>query len=254
MNPMTKRLMTSVLSLISVALIFVFATYAWLNLTQSAESELALSIDKNLYEYRFFVYRDIHFLGNDAPTLVDSVCVDGSEQHCYLEIVDPTPAHLFSEAAVLRPDNRFSFALEITNVSGVSRFFQLFFAELASSGYALSTNKIQRAFAYSVTRIVYAEDGVESGDVKDSGGIVYAGMAPDPVPHFGSTADGSYVLAAHLPIDAGGDQGTMILFFDLYFDPYVEGVDAEGVGTGNSNAFQNQVFIVGKLRIETDED
>ncbi|HAQ56513.1 MAG TPA: hypothetical protein DCR44_03830 [Acholeplasmatales bacterium] len=246
----TKRLLTSVFSLISVSLLFVLASYAWFNLTQQTQTDLALVVEGEEYEYEFYVYRDTDFLGNAAPTLTDDICLDGSSQDCYVELVDPEPRHLFAEASILRPGNRFSFALKITNISGSDQLFVLAIDELASTGYALSSNKIQRAFVYSVVKIVYLSAGVESADVKDTAGIAYAGKAPLNDPHFEVGSDGPYELANQLPLDAVGSEATMIVFFDLYFDPLVYGVDELDVSTGNSNAFQNQVFIVGKLKID----
>jgi hypothetical protein len=254
MKLMKRKWMTSALSLFAGALLFVLATYAWFNMTQQTETDLALAINGEQYEYEFFVYRDTDFLGSLAPTLTDNVCADEFAQHCYLELIDPEPQHLFSEAPALRPGNRFSFALKLTNISGADQLFVLAIDELASTGYALSTNKIQRAFVYSVAKIVYLSGGVESADVKDTAGIAYAGKAPVTTPHFLTGDDGPYELADQLPITDGGSEGVMIIFFDLYFDPDIHGVDALDVTTGNSNAFQNQVFIVGKLRIDPVQD
>lgn len=249
-----NRIRMSILSLTLGLIMFIGATFAWFTLSIETSSSLILNVDGEDYEYRFFVYQELDYSGNLAPTLENSICAEPTSQECYLEIVNPDSTHLISNEHTLVPGNRFSFALEITNISGKDLDFSFSFSDLSSTGYLLPANKIQTAFNYSVSKIVYSDSGLETSDVKDTLGIAYAGMAPLANPHFGLMDTSLYELASAIPVAAIGTEKKVIVFFDLYFDPAVSGLDSEGVEVGNSNAFQNQEFIIGKLTIVPTDD
>lgn len=244
-----NRIKMSILSLSLGLIMFVGATFAWFTLSIETSSSLILNVDGEDYEYRFFVYQELDHSGNPSPTLVNTICAESSSQECYLEIVNPNSTHLISNEHTLVPGNRFSFALEITNISEKDLNFAFSFSDLSSIGYLLSTNKIQIAFNYSVSKIVFSDNGLETSDVKDTRGMIYAGMAPLENPHFGLVDSSLYELASAIPVAGLGSEQKVIVFFDLYFDPTVSGLDSEGIQVGNSNAFQNQKFIIAKLKI-----
>jgi len=255
MNSLSAKLLKSMISMLAMALLFIGVTFAWFTVSQQSQTDnISLQVDGDLFEYQFYVYVESLYLGDDAPSLNNKICDELLSINCYEEVETSGPEYLFSDTHTLTPNNRFSFAIKISNISPKELSVFLELKNLSSTGYLLPANKIQVAFEYDVTRIVYVNAGVEGMDIKDSLAIEYAGDSVTPDPHFGLSDSLPYRLASNIPISNEGSSQTIILFFNLYFDPELSGIDEFGLSTGNSNAFQNQSLIIKTLKIDAAEE
>lgn len=244
---MKSRMIQSLMTLIGALLLFIGITLAWIISTQeNTINPILIEVNPGDFEYSFYYFRSDLFQGSGNSKLYDTLCIDSEDQECFVEF-DQTEPNLLSTSGSTRPSHQFSFALDVKNISSSNRGLIVLLSELLSNGYLLSSNQIQRAFSYQVTKVVYYTD-VESEDIKDLLDVTYAGK--ETIPHFGMIPDTEYELLSELILTPAGANQRMILYFTLRFDPEIKGLDELGQSTNNSNAFQNQTFRIRKLKVE----
>ncbi|MDZ4196628.1 MAG: hypothetical protein U1C51_05180, partial [Candidatus Izemoplasmatales bacterium] len=78
----------------------------------------------------------------------------------------------------------------------------------------------------------------------------YAGDSINGPRYFTLVDEFKFMLVSHLVLNSSGSSQSAIIYFDIYFDPTIKGLDEFDVSTGNSNAFQNQIFQIRQLLIE----
>lgn len=222
--------------------VFVFAmttcvTYAWFTITNTNNANLITSISEIEAEYGFYIYQNTTRDGSDELTLIDNICLYDTEDLCYQNVPNPNTSNLLEGSSA--PGERYSFAIRITSINNPIGTLKLDLGDLISEGYDLEVNKIQTAFKYQVDKISYINFGVETEDLKDQLGIVYHSA------YFTYDNNGIYPLVSNIPMRNAENIDTMIvIYFNLYFDPYIYGQDALGVPYTDSNIFLNQVFTI----------
>lgn len=254
MKMIVSRLSKSLISMIAVFFMLGVATLAWFAFTDSPTGDFVLDTSNLDLSYEFFIYQDSNFEGATNQTITTNVCLDEEEMNCYLYIPNPSSAHVVSGSRKIVPSDRFSFALKVTNIGNIPGRLALVLTQLSSIGYgSIVQNKVQTAFSYSVDAITYLDNGVESSDMKNSFGTIYAGM-DETTAYFGTNDTGLYELGSKIKVDSSGEYKVAIIYFSLYFDPSVSGYDALLQPTGNSNPFQNQTFSLNQLIIDLSVD
>jgi hypothetical protein len=235
--------LTYVLSSFLLATVVVFA---WFAISDHADASFLVETSDLSVDYELYVYKSPNHLGSPTPTLNNNICSTSSETNCYLRIENPESIYLIGDERPVIPNDRFSYAIKMTNNSSENISLDIDFIKVTSTGFDFPFNKVQTSFSYAVTRISYAEI-LESADIKDNGTIEYAGQDPLITHYFSDIDDETQNLASFIPLEISGNQKTVIIFFDLHFDPWVWGKDEFGQSTGNSNAFQNQVMIIERI-------
>ncbi len=243
-----RMLIISVCAFVAAFFALISMGYAWFSMMNFTGGSTVSAVGDVDAEYSFYVYLDQARTGNADPE-ISNQCASGTDDTCFwlienTENPQTEPVYIFGGTDEVVPGDKFSFALKVTNVGDVDAFLSLDFLNLTSEGYLLSENKIQVAFQYQVTRITYFAEGYEGGDEKDSPGItLHEG-------HFLSSNDAQYDLVEGIPINITDIySSTAIIYFDLYFDPAISGVDGLGNPVGNSNAFENQTFTISKIAL-----
>jgi hypothetical protein len=230
------------------------ATLAWFAFTDSTSGDLILNTSNLDLAYEFFVFQDSNFNGATNENITSNTCEDEEEMSCYLFIPNPTSAHVIAGSRNIVPSDRFSFALKVTNIGNIAGRLKLILTQLSSIGYgSIEQNKVQTAFSYSIDKITYVDDGVESPDMKDSFDAIYAGMDEVTI-HFGINDSGLYELGSHIKVESSGEYQVVIIYFNLYFDPSISGYDELLQPTMNSNPFQNQTFTLNQIIIDLSVD
>lgn len=229
---------SSMYILLALSLLTV-SVYAWFTLTNENSADLVSQISGVEAEYEFYIYQNELHEGSQNLTLIDNVCSTGADL-CYKYVANPTYAHLID--GKVAPGERFSFAIKILSVGSSEGKLQLELGGLESTGYDLVVNKIQSAFGYEVTKVSYIHENIESDDQKDNGSIIYADQM------FDSYNSSLYPLISNVSMGVENQyNSTIVVYFDLYFDPTVYGEDAFGVPYTNSNIFMNQIFTVNHI-------
>ena len=247
---MKQALIKSFISLIAVTFLFIGSTLAWiLSSNSNFVNPIQIKFSPNDFEYQFFIYQDSLLSGSGSKKLHEHLCIDDTDDFCFNEFDEQTP-FVFSTNPQIRPSNRFSFALKVTNISDTSRVMLVSLTKLLSTGFSLESNKAQRAFQYSTTKVVYWSSDEESVDMKDLLAIQYAGDSINGPRHFTLADEFKFMLVSHLVLNSSGSSQSAIIYFDIYFDPAIKGLDEFDISTGNSNAFQNQIFQIRQLLIE----
>lgn len=246
-----KTVLISFIQLLGTFLVMGIVVYAWFTMTDETDTGVVATLPSLDLVLDYYVYRDNDCQGADQTTLQNNLCVLSEDLDCYEHITDLSTATLIDPGRRLFPNDRLSFAIKITNLSDVSGIMTLSLSELVTTGFILPQNKVQIAFAYYVTKIVYVNNGVEGSDVKDNGTIVYTSGAGEIYTHFSILDNQRYLLASQIAVShIPNDNQIVIVFFDLYFDPWVGTFDTLGNPIDNSNAFQNQVFTIDKLFVQ----
>lgn len=220
--------------LISVFM-FSVVTYAWFTITDTNQAHLAVKTSGVEAEYKFYVYKNIYHSGSSNLTLIDNICTVGlDEDLCYEEVNNPITPKLIEGSVA--PGERFSFAIAIQSLGSTQGYVDLSFGNLESIGYDLEENKIQTAFGYEVTKISYIDENIETNDVKDL--YLYQSYT-----NFSHLDDVIYPLVTDVSL-VYQDQyaGSLIIYFDVYYDPTIFGVDPFGMPYTNSHIFMNQTF------------
>lgn len=239
-----KKYRRTIISSVLYILVVVFATtsvtFAWFTLTNTNRANLISNVSEIEAEYEFFAYQNLLRDGSDELTLNENVCTDPNEDLCYLPILNPTVPFIIQGASA--PGERFSFAIRITSVNNPIGSLKLDLGGLESIGYDIEQNKLQTAFYYQVDKVSFENGGIETEDVKDSFDIIC---------HYGYFTydnDEYYPLISNVPMrDAENTSTRILIFFSLYFDPFVFGQKPDGTPYENSNIFINQTFTIHHL-------
>ena len=232
-----RMMFLSVVYFLSAFMLLSVSVYAWFIITNENNTRLISYISDVEAEYEFFIYQDQLHNGSQQITLKDNVCEVFDEDLCYKPITNPTSAHLMSGSAA--PGERFSFAIKISALGNSVSYLHLSMSGITSVGYDLEQNKIQNAFYYEVTKIVYVQNDIETEDKKNNSPIVHGSG------YFNEASNHSYPLVYNVPIFIDQELGSsLIIFFDFYFDPTIFGSDINQIPYTNSNIFMNQIFTV----------
>ena len=233
-----RKLIISSIFYIAVALTMTtYVTYAWFTITNTNQANLVSNISEIEAEYEFFIYQNTARDGSDDLTLIDNTCVIADEDLCYKYIPNPTAAVMLSGSTA--PGERISFAIRITSVNNQLGLLKLDIANLVSTGYIQEVNKLQTAYYYQVDKISYINNNVETLDLKSSYGMEYYQG------YFTYDNDSLYPLVSKVPMCIEENLDTLIvIYFDLYFDPYIYGTDDLGFPYTNSNIFMNQTLTI----------
>jgi hypothetical protein len=212
-------------------------TYAWFTITNENNAHVVSKISGVEAEYQFYAYENMYRQGSQNLTLIDNVCeLNDLEDLCYQEIKNPIYPKLIDGSVA--PGERFSFAIAISSVGSTQGYLDLTLGNIKSIGYDLEINKIQTAFAYEVTKISYIHNGVETSDMKD--GLTYQSYT-----YFEMDDSLYYPLVVDIPLVDNDDLlSKVIIYFDVYFDPTIFGMDIEGIPYTDSNIFLNQTFNI----------
>ena len=236
-----RKLIFSLIYFLSALLLLITVSYSWFSLTNVNRASLIAQSSGVEAEYLFYVYRDALNDGlPENPFLVDNICLVEGELDCYLFIANPTVSHLIAGKGA--PGDRFSFALKVINIGSQQGDLSLTFNGVKSFNFDLPENRIQTAFYYEVTKIAYENDGVESADIRSLEGLQHNSG------YFLQNQTNGYQLIRFVPVYPEDEPNNIvIIFFDMYFDPTIYGVDALGNPYTNSNIFRNQVFLIEEI-------
>jgi hypothetical protein len=212
-------------------------TYAWFTFTNENNVNIVSKISGVEAEYQFYTYENTLRQGSLNQTLINNVCdVNGLDDLCYEEVKNPIYPKLIDGS--IAPGERFSFAIAISSVGSMQGYVDLTLGYIESVGYDLDVNKIQTAMGYEVTKISYLHDGIETSDMKE--GLTYQSFT-----HFSAEDNLYYPLVVDVPLVDNDDLlSKVIIYFDVYFDPTIFGMDIEGIPYTNSNIFLNQTFSI----------
>ena len=215
-------------------------TYAWFTITYENKASLTSKISGVEAEYTFYIYQNKYHSGSDTLNLYDHVCtVLNRDDLCYKETVNPILPELIDGSVA--PGERFSFAIAIHSMGTNQGYVNLTLGNIESNGYDIEVNKIQKAFGYEVTKISYFQNEIETDDQK-------ALLNYQSFRHFEITDDTFYHLVTDVPmIDDINYPSTVIIYFDVYYDPSIFGQDLDGTPHINSHAFMNQTFIINDI-------
>jgi hypothetical protein len=246
---MNKMLVKSLMTLVASSFMFVALTFAWFVVsTNNNVDPIVINISPLDFEYTLYLFKDESGTGASTQVLSQSLCLHEEDNNCYFPHESSNP-YLFPSSVGFRPGQKFSFALQITNISAGSRYANVTISEVSSLGFQSIQNKIQRAFLYQVTKMVYDTPLGESSDQKGLLGVMYAGMDSEADYHFSLNSEDAYSLFSGFPLYPQVDTKSVIVYFNLYFDPSVYGMDESMQLSNNSNAFQNQQLIIRKVTI-----
>jgi len=244
-----SKVTLALLQMLFVLLLMISVTLAWITATDRVDSNLFSELTNIEAEYDLYIYQDEQYLGNQTPTLINNYCTVSEQMNCYSHADNLESIQFIQGSRKIYPNDRLSLAIKITNIGTQDVSLSLALSNLLSQGQDYEYNKIQTAMTYTVTKIAYFQNDSEGLDMKDTESITYAGMNEALNYHFGLTDNTLYSLASNIPLSFEGSTVSVVIYFDIYFDPIVESFDEFGFATGNSNAFQNQSFTIGKIII-----
>ena len=211
--------------------------YAWFSLTNTNRAFVTSTTSGVEAEYEFYVFKNSNKDGAEGKIISDDTCEIGEEDMCYMPIENPNDITFIDGFAA--PGERYSFAVKVTSVGAAGGYLRLDLSGVISLGFTESQNRIQRAFKYETTMINYIGITGESSDQKDTLGLNYN------VSHFANATTGPYNLVNDIPFGSDYDtNGIVVIYFDLYFDPFVYGEDIFGTPYTNSNIFMGQIIQV----------
>jgi len=232
-----RMMILSVVYFLSAFMLLSVTVYAWFIITNENNTQLISNISDVEAEYEFYIYQDQLHDGSRNITLEDNVCQSFDGDLCYKLIPNPTSAHLMDGSAA--PGERYSFAIKILALGNAVSYLNLSMSGVSSTGYDLYQNRIQNAFFYEVTKIVYIQNDQETEDKKNNLPTIYSSG------YFNQDINHHYPLIKNVPIFIDEDLGSsLIIFFDFYFDPTIFGSDVNQIPYTNSNIFMNQIFTV----------
>lgn len=215
-------------------------TYAWFTMTYENNASLTSKVSGVEAEYTFYVYQNQYHSGSNVLNLYDNTCtvLDRSDL-CYEEITNPITPKLIDGSVA--PGERFSFAIAINSIGTNQGYVDLDMGRIESIGYDIEANKIQKAFGYEVTKISHFQNEIESEDHK----ALYQYQS---FRHFDIAEGLSYDLVSEVPMIYDINYpSTVIIYFDIYYDPSIFGQDLDGTPHTNSHAFINQSIIINDI-------
>lgn len=237
MNTTKISLLKSIFHLLVSLTMISVVTYAWFTITNENNAHVVSKISGVEAEYQFYAYENSLRQGSSNQTLINNVCdLNDLEDLCYEEVKNPIYPKLIDGS--IAPGERFSFAIAISSVGSTQGYVDLTLGYIESLGYDLDVNKIQTAMGYEVTKISYIHDGVETVDMK-------ADLDYQSFTHFSVEDNLYYPLIVDVPLVDNDDLlSKVVIYFDVYFDPTIFGMDIEGIPYTNSNIFLNQIFNI----------
>jgi hypothetical protein len=247
-NQPKRMLLVSLGSFVVALMVLISVGFAWYTLSKTASGSLVTELGDVDANYEFYVYLDSARLGNSIPTITNE-CLASTDDDCYWLIENTSnplteSVYVFGGTKKVFPNDRFSFAIKVTNVGDFDSNLTVDLQSLVSQGYDIIDNKIQVAFSYQVSKITYLVGGVESADVKSNAGIVVTNG------HFTKDNDLRYHIVENIPLSkTDPNTNTAIVYFDIHFDPLVTGYTLLGEPMNNSNAFENQLFTISHIAI-----
>ena len=212
-------------------------TYAWFTITYENKASLTAKISGVEAEYTFYIYQNKYHTGSTTLNLYDNTCeVLSTDDMCYKEVTNPITPELIKGSVA--PGERFSFAIAINSVGINQGYVDLTLGRIESIGFDIEANKIQKAFGYEVTKISHYQNQIESEDHKD--------LYQYQTFRYFETTDGHYYdLVTDIPMIYDINYpSTVIIYFDVYYDPSIFGQDLDGTPHTNSHAFINQSIII----------
>ncbi len=237
MSQAKMNMLKSVGYLLVSIFMFSIMTYAWFTMTYVNQAHLTVKTSGIEAEYQFYIYKNLYHTGSSEQTLIDNTCtVNGNQDLCYEEVSNPiTPVLIEGSVA---PGERFSFAIAIQSLGSAQGYVDLTLGNLESIGYNQVENKIQTAFGYEVSKISYIKNNIETEDLKHL--YTYQSFT-----HFSAQDDQQYPLITDVSLDYQDQyQGLLVIYFDVYYDPTIFGIDPQGVPYTNSHIFMNQTFHI----------
>jgi hypothetical protein len=216
------------------------ATYAWFTISYENKASLTAKTSGVEAEYTFYAYQNKYHTGSNALNLYDNTCEAlNTDDMCYKEVTNPITPELIEGSVA--PGERFSFAIAINSIGTNQGYVNLTLGRIESIGYDIEANKIQKAFGYEVTKISHYQNNVETEDHKS----FYTFQS---FRHFETADNVYYDLVTEVPmIHDINYPSTVIIYFDIYYDPYIFGQDLDGTPHTNSHAFINQSIIINDI-------
>ncbi len=241
---MTKvRLYMMAITYVLIAVLLVTSiTFAWFTLTNNNKVSLVNQVSGVEAEYDFYVYNDPTHSGSSNLTLINNTTTNDEEYGKYLEILNPTSNILIP--GYIAPGEVFSFAIAVQNVGSTNGNVSLSFSQVYSNNYSDADNKIQQAMGYEVTKISYLTEGFETEDYKDINNVDYINS------HFSNETLPRYELVNSMSLNYL-EYDTVVIYFNIYFDPHVYGTDPYGIPYTNSNIFMGQTFQINTINMVT---
>lgn len=236
-----RQMIVSLLYVLFAFIMLISVTYAWFTITDRNQAHLIQAVSGVEAEYKYYVYNDASHSGSQELTLINNVTTSG-EDLAYELIPNPTVAHLIN--GYIAPGERFSFAIQITNVGTDMGYLSLSFTNIISTGYDRFENRIQNALYYEVTKIVHTDEIIESADIKDDVPTAYW------QDYFDDDQYDYYDMVKNVPLGYQANDSITIIFFDIVFDPTIHGIDNNDDPYTNSNIFQGQTVTINQIYME----
>ncbi|CCV65963.1 hypothetical protein BN85309420 [Paracholeplasma brassicae] len=223
--------------------LFTSVVFAWISQSRNASvSPFVASVKDLAIDFDFYRYNDEDtFDGSSSYTLENNTC--NNTTFCYDFLENPTASAVIPQK--LKPSDKLSFAITISNRSTTDTTLDLKLNGVMSLGFNQINNQIQRAFKYEVKAVKYLNNSVESADQKTLFSYANTYFVPEV---------SNYTLIDDVSLAKQNDANSVvIIFFDLYFDPSIGSYDTNNVLQNNSNAFMNQVFKIDQLLIDYED-
>lgn len=190
--------------------------------------------------YYFYKYDD-----NDANLgveLENQTLIDNVGTSKYVLFPSPTSENLLIKKT--KPADRFAYALKVDVETQQKVKLQVYFSQVETFNNPINDPKIQIAFTYQITKLVYANFGPTTTLETPYGD-------PDIYTNNFAVENETYLMAKDLLFDGTENTKTsVIIFFELYYRP--TGVIFNGNTLTNSNAFMNQSFVINKIWLDFD--
>lgn len=237
-----QLIVVSIISFVVTIFLLTSSIFAWISLSKQAGGSFITQTTDISSNLEFYIYRDPLFNGSNNKLTSDE-CLAPGDVGCFEQIINPKVSQIITPD--LKPSDKMSFAIKITNLSSKKIDIRLSFGGVTSTGYIENYNKIQRAFLYEVTAIRYSNNNSQGTDIKSTSAITTS--------HFSNEDSPRYVLLDEFALQKKDNTNSqVVVYFDLYYDESIHGLDESLQSTGNSNAFMYQEFEIKHFFIELD--
>ena len=251
-----KSLMLSTISFITLAIVLLFSiSLAWFSIGDSTKTDsLGINIVGNVnMTAKLYYFVDEHKDG----ALNEQLVLEGNNttnptgaQGKFLLVTGLLPIGDTDPGSRYAPGDSITFALVLTNEETTAiRTMRILFSGISSNDgsgnpIAIQENRVENAYEYSFRKATYGNETNTFDDNTDIVGVT---------DHFNQVPPRPFTLASNVLTEPSGDKKSIIIFFDLLFDPNIYGYEDDGIGglvsTGNSNIFQHQVLLINYLNI-----
>jgi hypothetical protein len=209
-------------------------TYTGFILQSRVESPLFVYKNEDSFDISFYVYIHQQKEGSsENPNLYESLCVV-TLQECYIKIFNPTSKHFLDDH--MNPGDRQGYAIEINNLDE-NLILDIHLDDLRSAGFDHIFNKAQVAYELEIIQlsiINHADNQVSHMDIEL---FRY---------HFQHNQNDRYPLIENIKLQKAE---TLIIYFDLYFDPTILGQTLDGHSHIDQRIFINQIFTIRHITI-----